>query len=269
MSTNGIYTALSGAMAQSQRLDTIANNISNVNTTAFKKDKQTFREYVVANEKAIDLVNVPRVPASIESFYDMQGGDRGYVDSAGTFTDFTQGQLKNTGNKFNFGLEGPGFFEVLTPQGVQFTRNGIFKLDAQNRLVTNQGYPVLAQGAGNPEGRIINLEGQNITVAFNGDVYEGAELRGRIGVVNVSDNSALKKVGAGNYTLKENLNAQIIPSDTHKVHQGSLEGSNVNIIKEMTDMITATRTFESTQKAIKAFDSMNQKLMNEVPRVGN
>ena len=82
MSNKGIYTALSGAIAQSQRLDTIANNIANSNTTSFKKDAQTFREYVTAYEKTPDVINVPKIPASIESFYDMQGGDRGYVDSA-------------------------------------------------------------------------------------------------------------------------------------------------------------------------------------------
>src|SRR3954465_15402012 len=109
MSTKGVYTALSGAIAQSERLDTIANNIANVNTPGFKKDKQIFQEYLTANEKPPALMNVPKVPASIESFYDMQGGDKSFVDSKGTFTDHTQGSVKHTGNKFDLALEGKGF----------------------------------------------------------------------------------------------------------------------------------------------------------------
>ena len=78
MSTKGVYTAVSGAMAQSSRLDTIANNLANANTTAFKKDRQVFNEYLTAYEKMPDTMEVPRVPASVESFYDMNGGDKSF-----------------------------------------------------------------------------------------------------------------------------------------------------------------------------------------------
>ena len=77
MSNKGIFTALSGAVAQSSRLDTLSNNIANVNTPGFKRDEQVFKEYLSAYEKAPDVIQVPKIPASIESFYDMQGGDRG------------------------------------------------------------------------------------------------------------------------------------------------------------------------------------------------
>ena len=88
MSTKGIYTALSGSLAQSLKIDTIANNIANVNTTGFKRDQQTFNEYLTAAEKEPEVIQVPRVPASIESFYDMNGGDKGFVNAAGTYTNF-------------------------------------------------------------------------------------------------------------------------------------------------------------------------------------
>src|SRR4051812_1771409 len=106
MSTKGVYTAVSGAIAQSSRLDTIANNLANANTTAFKKDKQVFNEYLTAHEKMPDTMEVPRVPASVESFYDMNGGDKSFVDAAGTYTNFTQGTLKNTGSNLDMALEG-------------------------------------------------------------------------------------------------------------------------------------------------------------------
>ena len=148
MGTKGIYTAVSGAIAQGAKVDTIANNIANTNTTAFKKSKQIFNEYLTANEKVPDVIQVPRIPASIESFYDMQGGDKAYVNSAGTYTDFSQGTIKVTGNSLDAAIEGEAFFEVLTPQGVRLTRDGSFKRDVDGRLVTKQGHRVLRAGIG-------------------------------------------------------------------------------------------------------------------------
>ena len=110
MSSKGIYSALSGAMAQSQQLDTIANNIANANTPGFKGDKQTFKEYLTILEKAPDVNTVPKIPASIESFFDMQGTDKSYVVPDGTYTDHAQGGLRATGNSLDIALEGKGFF---------------------------------------------------------------------------------------------------------------------------------------------------------------
>lgn len=267
VSNKGIFTALSGAMAQSQRLDTIANNIANSNTTAFKKDKQVFHEYLTANEKLPDVIQVPRVPASIESFYDMQGGDRGYVDSAGSFTDHAQGGLKATGNALDIALDGSGFFEVLTPRGVRLTRSGGFKISPQGQLVTKQGYPVLKAGQGqDPAQRFIQINSRNLTVSYNGDVYEGGDFLGQLSIVDVEEKDALKKEGQGLYSLKPNYDQALAPATEVQTHQGYVETSNVNIIQEMTDMIQASRAFESTQKAIQAFDEMNGKLVNEIPK---
>src|SRR6056297_908545 len=213
MSNKGIYTALSGAMAQNQRMDTIANNIANVNTTGFKKDRQTFYEYLSANEKLPDLIKIPRVTASIESFYDMQGGDRGFVDSSGTYTDHKQGALKATKNPFDLGLQGPGFFEVLTPQGVRLTRSGNFKVNSQGQMVTLKGHPVLLAGTGQePQGRLLNLESKNITVSERGDIYDGEELIGRLSLVQPTDKEALQKVGNSYFKLKNNFPQELAPA---------------------------------------------------------
>ncbi len=267
MSTKGIYTAVSGAIAQSARVDTIANNIANTNTTAFKKSKQVFNEYLTANEKLPDIIQVPRVPASIDSFYDMQGGDKAYVDKSGTYVDFSQGQLKHTGNTFDVAIEGSAFFEVLGPEGVRLTRDGSFKRDVDGRLVTKQGYPVLSRGAGDPSTRIVQIESNDMTVSYSGDLYSGGNLVGQISMVQPTEASALKPIGMNSFVLKPNYQNSLIPTEDAKLHQGFLEGSNVNVVAEMTDMIAATRTFESTQQAIKAFDSMNEKLVNVVPRL--
>ncbi|MCB9024950.1 MAG: flagellar basal-body rod protein FlgF [Bdellovibrionaceae bacterium] len=267
MSTKGIYTAVSGALAQSARLDTIANNIANTNTTGFKKSKQVFNEYLTANEKLPDVIQVPRVPASIESFYDMQGGDKAFVNAAGSYVDQTQGQLKPTGNTFDLAIEGSGYFEILAPEGVRLTRDGSFKKDADGRLVTKQGFPVLSSGSGNPQSRVINIGSSNLTVSYSGEIYSAGESVGQLSLVNVTNKEALLPIGANGFSLKPNYDQTLVPSDDIKLHQGFLEGSNVNVVSEMTDMITATRAFESTQQAIKAFDSMNEKLVNIVPRL--
>lgn len=267
MSAKGIFTALSGAMAQNQRLETISNNLANSSTTAFKKDRQTFHEYVTANEKPPDVMTVPRITASVESFYDMQGGDRGYVDSRGTYSDFSQGALKNTGGSLDVAIEGKGFFEVLTPSGVRFTRNGNFKIDGDGRLLNNDGHVLLKEGTGDPAQRVFQMTGQNVTIGYSGEVYDGENPAGRLSVVDVENKDALQKQGGSLYALKPNYTEPVRPSEDFKIHQGFVEMSNVNIVEEMTDMIQASRTFEATQNAVKAYDQMDDKLVNQVPKV--
>ncbi len=271
MSTKGVYTALSGAMAQNLRLDTIANNIANVNTPAFKRDQQLFREYLTANEKPPEVIQVPKIPASIESFYDMQGGDKSFAEANGTYTDYSQGGIKLTGNPLDVAVENKGFFEVATPSGVKLTRNGAFSIDGQGQLVTKDGMPVMLNvpGATDPAERVLRLEpGTPININDVGEVFSGDQSLGRLSIVDVANPDTLEKMGSSLYGFKANSTPDIRQVDRPQVKQGHLETSNVNIVKEMTDMITATRVFESAQKAINAYDSMNDKLVNSVPKVG-
>lgn len=254
-------------MAQSSRLDTIANNLANVNTTSFKKDRQVFSEYLSANERPDDHINVPRVPASIESFYDMQGGDNAYVNPAGTYTNFAQGGLRATGNPLDIAVEGKGFLEVATPQGVRWTRNGSLNIDATGRLVTKEGHQVLRQGQGDPAQRGISVTSRNVTVTPTGEIFDGGLALGRLALVEFGNADELQKVGTSYYTLKGNATAQPTESSESRLHQGFLETSNVNVVEEMTDMITANRVFEATQQAIKANDQMDDKLINQAGKV--
>lgn len=267
MSTKGIYTALSGAMAQSAKLDTIANNLANANTTAFKRDEQIFREYLTANEKPPEVIQVPRVPASIESFYDMQGGDKSYVDLAGTYTDYSQGSIKATGGALDLAIDGPGFFEVNTPQGLRFTRNGSFTIDGSGQLVNKDGALVLkaAPPGTDPQSRTIRVTGEGpVHVNDLGEIYQGEDLLGKVSVIDVPKKDQLQKQGSSLYSFKPNAQPEVQVLTNPSLRQGFLESSNVNIVKEMTDMIQATRVFESTQKAISAYDGMNDKLVNVV-----
>lgn len=269
MSTKGVYTALSGAVAQSLKLDTIANNIANVNTPGFKRDQQVFQEYITEREKEGTVINVPRIPASPESFYDLQGKDKSFVDLAGTYTDFSAGSVKATGNPLDLAIEGDGFFEIATPNGVQLTRNGSFRMDGNSRLVTGEGFPVLmeAEPGADVETRIITAENGQLRIENNGDILDGANnVLGRISLSRVTDKNALNKVGAQRYGFKPNFQPEVTPVANPQFLPGFLEASNVNIVKEMTDMIATTRVFESTQKAISAYDSMADKLVNVVPK---
>lgn len=257
---------MSGAIAQSAKLDTIANNLANTNSTGFKKDRQIFSEYLSSYEKAPNHLNVPRVPASVESFHDMQGGDKAYVNQAGTYTDHSQGQMKVTQSPLDFAIEGKGFFEVLTPAGVRWSRNGSFSVDNDGRLVTKQGYPVLVEGAQDPAQRVIQVGNEKLTVSNQGDMYLGGNAIGRIAMVDFVDATQVRKQGNGLY---QRNSTEFIPRSVageSRVHQGFLEGSNVNVVEEMTDMIMAHRIFEATQQAVKAFDHMDDKLINGVGR---
>ena len=267
--SKGIYTAVSGAMAQSARLDTIANNLANVNTPGFKRDGQLFREYLTSYEKEPGTITVPRIPASIESFYDVNGGDKSYVDAIGTFTDFSQGPLKATGNKLDVAIEGQALFEVGTPDGVRMTRVGSFSVDSEGRLITKQGFPVLKDGTPGQDlkSREIRLSTANVNITPNGEVFDGQQSVGKLAMVAPQNKDALRKIGQNLYALKENLDPQMGSASEAKLHQGFLEQSNVNPVREMTDMITATRTFESAQKGIQAYDQMMGKAVNDVPKL--
>ncbi|MDZ4678215.1 MAG: flagellar basal-body rod protein FlgF [Oligoflexia bacterium] len=276
MSGKGIYSALSGAMAQSHQLDTIANNIANANTPGFKGDKNTFKEYLTTLEKMPDVNTVPRIPASLNSFFDMQGTDKSYVSLDGTFTDHTQGGVKATGNKLDVALEGKGFIEVLTPQGPRLTRKGTMSLNAQGVLTTTDGFPVLkrdasnaapgAPGASDPASRTITVGGGGtITFTQQGEIYQNGESLGQLSIVEYENNEHLKKMGHSLYSITDTTIPRVLNSST-EVHQGFVETSNVNIVKEMTDMIQTSRNFESAQRVIKAYDEMDGKLINEVPK---
>jgi flagellar basal-body rod protein FlgF len=142
------------------------------------------------------------------------------------------------------------------------------KIDAEGRLVTRDGHPILGEGAAqDPAQRAIKVTGiRSLTVSHSGEVYDGDQLAGRLSIVDVANTDALQKQGNSLYALKPGYNVQVAPAGDVKVHQSFAELSNVNVVEEMTDMILATRAFETNQKAIRAYDQMDEKLVNEVPK---
>jgi len=164
----GIYTALSGGIAKSHELDIIANNLANANTPGFKRDTGTFNEYLTEIRKPDPEINPMILPG------DRPTGDKSFVEMDGVHTDFRQGNLQQSSRSLDVGIEGKGFFEVLTPSGVRYTRQGNFSVASDGRLVTANGYPVLAAGGGGGESaaaQVIQLGRGPVRIGEDGSVF--------------------------------------------------------------------------------------------------
>jgi flagellar basal-body rod protein FlgF len=278
---NGIWTAASGAAVQAQNLEIVANNLANTDTLAFKKDVPTFKEYMASVERTHDGVDIPRGPIQDKDFYPLEGRDQSHVVMDGTHTQFRQGHLRVTQRPLDVALEGPGFLEVSTPNGVRYTRQGSLKLSPQGMLVTQEGYPVLssqpsglarlsAQGsiAGNaPEARTIQLQDVRGQLSINdqGEMYSGENLISRLSVVEFANLQGLRKTGGQLFEALPPSKGN--PARNTMIHQGVVETSNVNPIEEMTQMIKANRLFEHDLKALKTYGELLGKEVNEVGKL--
>lgn len=265
----GIWAPLSGQIAQQQRVDTIANNIANANSAGFKKDDLVFREYLDSLENPSTEIDIPRKDFSPEDIYRQDGAQRSGVIVAGSFTDFTQGTLQETKNPLDLALQGPGFFEVLTPQGVRLTRKGIFTLNQQGEMVNENNFKLLKAGTDGelPESRIINKIPANTRLSINssGEIFTGGSPLSKISIVLPSNKDALRKEGASLFYVPETLPNSLLRENNHTlVQQGFVEGSNVNSVQEMSELIKAHRQFDQLQKAIQSYDSLNNKAINDL-----
>lgn len=174
--------------------------------------------------------------------------------------DYTSGVLTETRNKLDFALNGDGFFRVQTPNGIAYTRDGSFTLDANGQLITKEGYAVLGQN-----GPIV-LGQSSFEINENGDIIVEGQVENRLDIVNIDNKEYLRKQGNNIYTILDNIEPQEIPF-TGTVLSGYLETSNVNTIKEMVNLITAQRSYEANQKIIQAQDGLLGKVVNELGRI--
>ena len=274
-----LWVPLSGAIAQQRNVESIANNVANANTPGFKKDILAFKEYLTAFEKGqTEDIDLPHKEWAPEDFYRSFGAENGMVKVDGSYTMFNQGQLSPSGNPLDLALFGKGFFEVLTPNGIRYTRKGLFSIGADGALVNDQGFPILsslvipkakdgekASPLPQPEQRKINVGGEtNLNINLKGEIFKGPAKIGELSIVEFSNEQKLKKEGNSLYI---NNDVKNIKSE-HKtvVHQGFVEQSNVNAVEEMAALIKANRHFESLQKAMKAYDSMAGKAVNEISK---
>lgn len=276
-----IWVPLSGQIAQQRKVETIANNIANANTAGFKKDRLVFEEHLTALNKGLEDVDVPREDWSPKDFYRSQGAQNAYVKVNGSYTIHEQGPLVPTKNPLDLALHGKGFFEVLTPTGIRYTRNGTFSVSKDGELVTGRGYKLLSaiqaadsQGGDTTalnsdtdiESRILKLPPRTqVSISKEGEIFSKQGSLGKISVVEFNDIHALKKQGHSLYINNATENVQRENIKT-AVNQGFIEGSNVNAIQEMSELIKAHRHFENIQKAISTYDSISGKAVNDITK---
>jgi len=253
-----LYSAATGMEAQSLNLNTIANNLANVNTPGFKRSRIEFQDLLYQKPRATgtDSGGGNLIPTGTE----IGNGSR----VAGTAKDFTQGQLTSTGGNLDVAIQGDGFFEVQRADGtLAYTRDGSFKLNAQGQVVNIDGLPELSGFQTIPTGTTA------ITISQNGQVTvqsaSGSQTF-RLALTRFANPSGLAALGGNLY---QESAASGTPETGNpgeqgygQTMQGYVETSNVNIVEEMVNLIIAQRAYEVNSKSIQASDEMLQNIAN-------
>ena len=244
--------------AQQLNLDVIANNLSNVNTTGFKKSKIEFQDLLYDTTRApgADQGNNSLLPTGIQIGHGAQ--------AVATSKIFTEGELTQTGERLDVAIQGDGFFQVTMPDGtIAYTRDGAFKTSATGAIVTSDGLPV--QGGFQP----IAAGTTSITISPNGSVATSGANGNQSFQVQISrfaNPAGLQSMGRNLYieTLASGPAETGTPSEAGygSLQQGSLEMSNVKVVEEMVNMIEAQRAYEVNSKAVQAADEMMQQANN-------
>ncbi|HSH35342.1 flagellar hook-basal body protein [Schnuerera sp.] len=176
-------------------------------------------------------------------------------------TDFTQGNISETGGTYDLALNASGFFKVADEEGnIYYTRDGSFTINQDGMLTTSTGEPL--QGI---DGNIY-IEGNQVSIDTDGGVIVDGDIIGFLDIVDLENREFLRKIGDNQYQMAEGVEAEEVPYEG-EVLQGYLESSNVNAIQEMVEMITLLREYEAGQKAIRAQDEMLEKASNEIGRI--
>jgi len=251
-----LWTAASGMTGQQFNIDTISNNLSNVNTTGFKKNRPDFEDLLY------QTIRTAGTPATEETLVPV-GVQVGHgVKVAATQKLFTQGALKNTGNIGDVAIEGEGFFRVLLYDGTYgYTRDGSFKIDSNGQLVTSNGYRLMPEVI-LPDGFIrdtlsVSQDGR-ITVKVPGnDIPVDV---GQLELYRFVNPAGLQAIGQNLFKVSSASGDPIAGrpgfEGMGKTLHKFLEMSNVDVVGEMVNMIVAQRAYEMNSKAIQTSDTM-------------
>ena len=227
----GIYIAGSGMLAESVRQDIVANNLANATTNGFKRtqaNSEPFKTFLLENR------GMPGQPKIGTTNMGVEISRLDVID--------TQGPLRNTGNPLDLALVGKGWFEVNAPGGTRYTRDGSFTLDQTGTLVTKEGWSVIGES-----GRIRATGTGTIGVAQDGTVNQDGAVIGRLRITAL-DPATLAKEGS---SLMKGTPTGAAPA---VIRQSFLEGSTVNVVSEMVELIRVMRSFEANQKAVMSHD---------------
>ena len=233
----GIYIALSGAVLKQDQIDTVSNNIANANTAGFKKERSSFKEFLVSQ---------------ISGAQDSDDG-RAMSELSVKKIDFGAGNHLKTGNPLDIALDGKGFLSI---EGGRYTRKGNLRVGRDGFLVTQEGLKVL--GSKGP----IRLAAGQAAIAPSGEVSVNGAAVDTLKIVDFANEGELTELEGGYYT------ANLPPIRSNAiVSAGNLEASNVDVVKEMVQMISTLREFETYQKAIQMFDDAAAKVNNDMAKV--
>ena len=249
----GLYTACTGMVNQMARLDVISNNLANSDTTAYKKEGSTSQSFNSVLAIKINDSSVKYIPQPVGN---MSLG----VKIGETYTNYSDGNLEETGNTLDVALAGKGFFAISYAdrngnESIRYTRDGNFALSSDGTLMTKDGDFILDEN-----GDMINIPpGTDISINESGVIYASGQEVARLQMVDFEDYNYLKKFGENMYIA---VDGAVTQETSCKVYQGYLESSNVNVIDEMVEMISVTRDYESNQKIIQSIDSTLETAVN-------
>ncbi|MBY0229447.1 MAG: flagellar basal-body rod protein FlgG [Gemmataceae bacterium] len=246
-----LFTASTGLNAQSTSIDTVANNLANVNTNGFKRNHLDFQDLIYVNEVSPGAAQGQDPPSGLQ----VGSG----VRVAGTPKIFTQGSLITTGNNYDLAIEGQGFLQVSLPNGsTAYTRDGALRINSQGSLVTSDGFPIQPQ---------LNVSSDilSISVAPDGTISgtnaTGAKSNvGQLTLVRFSNPAGLSAEGRNLFTETASSGSPITgtpgQNGTGLLRQGVLERSNVEAVTELVNLILAQRAFEFNTRSIQSADQM-------------
>ena len=240
----GITLASMGMSSLMDKQDQIANNLANINTTGFKQSGLFMKSF---QKSLTDDLNRPDAIGEIRP-------DEVHID-------FSEGAMNKTGSPLDLTIKGTGFFTVMTPQGVEYTRNGNFSLDADGFLVTGDGSKVL--GADGP----ISVDRRYaVSVNEKGEVVQQGQVRGTLRITDFDKPYNLQRTGESRFRPVDPRDAGQ-RSTGYVVREGFLETSNVSVVRNMVEMISTYRNYESDQRAILAQDQTLELAVTQVGRV--
>lgn len=241
----GFYTLGSGMLTQSRKLNTISNNIANVNTSGFKKSTVMERAF---GDMVIDRSDGAKTPI----------GDATLMNTADeAVTDFSQGDLKGTDRSLDFAIKGGGFFAVQGEGGTVYTRNGSFNVDGDGYLVLKGVGRVLGQ-----DGGPILLGTDDVTSDGQGDLFAGGRPAGRLAVYDFADYAGLATSGNGVYT-----GGGAVPVAAPSIEWKSVELSNTDMTQEMTGAIASQRSLQTCSEALKMYDQVLDQAVSDISRL--
>lgn len=258
---NSIYTPVSGGIAQERVLEMIANNLANMNTVGFKGDRVTFTLLEPEPEKRYtDPLPPANFKVGVEQLMNLKGNEIIHVGVSSVERDQTQGPPIDTKNPTDIMIDGEGMLSVMTPDGVRYTRNGSLSVSPDGVLMSKDGHPVLGE-----KGDIVVRAGA-FQINDSGELWQDGQMVDKLTIYKFDDDASLERAGLNLFLYGGQPEGRKLIANA-QVRQGYLEGSNVNAIKDLTNMIIAHRSYEAYQKAVSNYDSVMQKSSNQIGEV--